>query len=115
MNLSRRAMIKSGALLVSVGATAKVGFTESQATVFIFDSRVPASRHVVTSAKDRRIDVALEDRNFWRNIRDLHVSGTVEGLISWSDWVIVRGLLEEQGKRLKSEQAEGSLFRWTMG
>ncbi len=44
----------------------------------------------------------------------LTAEGPVGGLTGWSDWVIVRGLLQEKGKRVKSQRQAGALFHWSM-
>lgn len=114
MKLSRRTMIKSGtgiAVLTSVRGAA--AFTDSPALV-IFDSRSAASTAFARRYSATRIDVAREDENFWRTLRGTTPAGTIIGLTSWSDLVVVRGFLEEQGKRLKSETRARDLFRWTM-
>jgi hypothetical protein len=38
----------------------------------------------------------------------------VSGLTSWSDFVQVRGVLQEKGKRLRLESRRGELFYWEM-
>jgi hypothetical protein len=38
----------------------------------------------------------------------------VSGLTSWSDFVQVRGVLQEKGKRLRLESRRGKLFYWEM-
>lgn len=114
MLLSRRALIKSG---VTISAIASVG---GKATAFsspklvIFDSRSLASITFARRYAAPRIDVAKEDEKFWRALRTASPEGRVVGMTGWSDFVIVRGLLEEKGKRLKGQMPTQRLFRWTM-
>ncbi len=114
MILDRRTMLKTSAVLASTVAARGTGFAQPHTILIVFDSRLPKSRTFARAYTGPRIDVAQEDRNFWRKVRATHPVGPVSGMTSWSDWVMVRGLLEEQGKRLKSQQRVGALFRWEM-
>jgi hypothetical protein len=115
MNLSRRTMIQSSAAVVALGATnANARAVAAQPGLIIFDSRVAASRAFAADFAAPHIDVATEDLLLWRSLRTVAVSGPVLGLTGWSDWVVVRGLLQEKGKRLKQESKSGTLFLWRM-
>jgi hypothetical protein len=63
----------------------------------------------------RAIDVAHDAANRWVRLRSLNPEGRVAGLTTWSDFVQVRGLLQEKGKRLRVESRSGDLFYWEMG
>ncbi len=114
MIVSRRRAIQSGVAAVAVAASGTKAMTSPRHALIVFDSRIPASLAYAKSKRGPRIDVAREDENLWRTLRSEAPDGTIVGMTGWSDWVIVRGLLEEKGKRLKSEEPLGSLFRWTM-
>jgi hypothetical protein len=47
-------------------------------------------------------------------LRRVAPAGRVAGLTTWSDFVQVRGLLQEKGKRLRHESRSGNLFYWEM-
>ena len=112
MRVTRRTLIKSGAVVTALaGPNALSARTP---TVTIFDSRHASSKAFARGRTGKRIDVAHQDATFWRDLRSGLPQGRIEGLTSWSDLVFVRGLLEEQGKRLTQERTESGLFRWTM-
>lgn len=114
MKLSRRSMLKWGAAApVALSGTARAALGPAPALI-IADSRLPASRAFAAGHSAPVIDVAHEDARFWSTLRSAAPQGGVVGLTSWSDFVIVRGALEGQGKRLKSQSREGRLFRWEM-
>ncbi len=114
MRFDRRSLLKSGAVAGGLVAAPAAAKAFDPPALVIYDSRVLASRAFAHMALADKIDVAQEDGTLWRNMRTANRSGRVEGLTSWSDWVLVRGLLEERGLRVKMEAPAGKLFRWTM-
>lgn len=111
MSISRRRMLQSsGAVMAAASAPA---FAFQTKTLTIFDSRHPPSR-ALAYGSNAKLDVAHEDSAFWHNIRSGPLPERIEGLTAWSDWVVVRGLLEERGKRVRTETPRGALFHWTM-
>ncbi len=114
MSFTRRSAIKSGAAVLAVATATGRAAASAQPALVVFDSRIPASRAFAQKYSGARIDVALEDESFWRTLRAELPKGTVIGMTGWSDWVMVRGLLEEQGKRMKSETPSGAFYRWSM-
>ncbi len=117
MKLSRRTLIKTGSI-TAVAAMASVRAVGGEApALVVFDSRLAQSRAFAGAHNGPRIDVAHEDANFWRALRADAPVGRVIGLTAWSDLVVVRGLLEEKGKRLKAEHrlGESHILRWEMG
>lgn len=73
----------------------------------IFDSRLPESRNFAAQAKAdglRLFDIAGEEENLWDRARagfGLAEGEAVAGMTRWSDWLIVRGLLHERGRRVR--------------
>jgi hypothetical protein len=71
----------------------------------------------------KAIDIAGGDKDLWHIARqDLAAPGAISGMTGWSDWVVLRGLLEEQGKRLRHETRiahkgarMATPFAWEMG
>jgi hypothetical protein len=115
MNVTRRLVLK-GALLAAASACAATGRAAgvpSEPTV-VYDSRRPQSRKLLRQNSRGAIDVADEHANFWRTLRGTAPRGRVVGLTSWSDLVLVRGLLAEKGLRLRAEARCGRLFYWEM-
>jgi len=90
--------------------------------LFIYDSRNGAPQAQTKLAPGApRLDIRNQDRVFWRDLRNLaSITSGVSGLLSWSTWVIVRGLLEERGKRVVEERrieggaGQPTLFYWRM-
>ena len=113
MKLNRRSLLKAGALASLSGSAAARAATQSPALI-VFDSRLPASRAFAARQAGARIDLAHQDAEFWRALRAASPEGRISGLTRWSDWVAVRGLLEEKGKRLRAERRTGLLFQWEM-
>ncbi|MEP7351117.1 MAG: hypothetical protein ABI668_14350 [Sphingorhabdus sp.] len=114
MILSRRSLIKTGVVATAIATTTARVLAAPQPALVIYDSRLPQSSAFARVWRTRKIDVAHEDARFWRALRTVSRDGAILGITSWSDWVIVRGLLEEKGMRVKQEAASGTLFRWTM-
>ncbi len=114
MRINRRSLLKSSAVAGGLIAAPVAARAFSPPPLTFFDSRILSSRAFAHHARGGKIDVALEDGAFWRNVRTTNRPGRVEGLTTWSDWVLVRGLLEEKGLRVKTESKAGTLFRWTM-
>ena len=115
MKLSRRSLIKAGAVAsLAATGTARAMAGTSPALV-IYDSRLPESRAFAALVSAPRIDVAHEDARFWKSLREAAPKGRIAGLTRWSDLVVVRGYLEEQGRRITTETRQGLLFRWDMG
>lgn len=114
MKATRRGVLKGGAL-ASVAAAVPVGARSAQASV-VFDSRLAESARF---AGGQGIDLAQV------SLREAHglLAGAtrVEGLTRWSDWTVLRGLLEGQGLRRTAEARMGAplsghdgLLRWSM-
>ncbi len=116
MRLTRRNMLKaSGAAALFSGSGARAIMNRS-AALAVYDSRVAESRAFASNARRRGIvliDVAFADQTHWRALRDAP-KGKIIGLTRWSDYVAARGALEDQRKRLRSENAQGRLFCWEM-
>ena len=119
MRLSRRSMLKGSALAGSAIAAPAFAASMGEAPLVVFDSRIPESlAFAATQAGSQRFDLAQGIEN----ARSLpKIAQSVTGLTRWSDWTALRGLLEEQGLRLKEDMRAASplsgrthLFRWTM-
>jgi hypothetical protein len=120
MIVTRRNVLK-GAATVSAAASIPAFAAAGEQTMMIYDSRIPES---LSFAKGHslRYDVAALDATRWAELRnELPSVRHVTGLTGWSDWIVARGLLEEQGLRLRTEAAVPApisgkvhLFRWEM-
>lgn len=123
MQVSRRAVIKAGAL-TGLGAGSAIAVPVMAAEMqplplVIFDSRIAESVAFAASQNGvRTLDLALGTEAAWRA---LGAPSRVTGLTRWSDWTALRGALEEQGLRAQAEARTSAplsgrdhLFRWTM-
>ena len=116
MILSRRKLLASGAAAATIAAAGGLRLAAAALpSLVIYDSRRVDSLAFAQTIAAPRIDIAREDANLWRAVRGVAIQGTVVGLTAWSDWVLVRGMLEEKGKRMRSETRNGRLFQWAMG
>lgn len=119
MRISRRAMLKGGALAGSVVAMPAVAVEMHSSPVIVFDSGIAESAAFATSrAGLRHIDLADGVEAGWRALGQ---PDRISGLTRWSDWTVLRGALEEQGLRVVHEarvpaplSRRDHLFRWTM-
>lgn len=114
MTLSRRNVLKSGVATAIVASGGMSQIASAAPGLLIYDSRIPASATFAFDHAIPAIDIAQEDAALWRNVRSIAQPGAVAGLTGWSDWVVIRGLLEEKGLRMATQTQQGRLFRWTM-
>ncbi len=106
MSVSRRAVLK-GASVLGAAVAVPVAAKAKSPVLAVCDSRLPESR-LFAAAQRRKgiriVDVAKGDRALWTLARqELAATGPVIGMTGWSDWVVLRGLMEERGKRLTRE------------
>lgn len=120
MRTTRRGLLKGSAL---AGAAVAIPVAARAATVpalLVFDSRLAESADYVRGAAAvQRIDLAKV------SLRTVHqaLAGAerIEGITRWSDWTVLRGLLESDGLRRASEarlaaplSGHDGLWRWSM-
>ncbi|MGV3513433.1 MAG: twin-arginine translocation signal domain-containing protein [Novosphingobium sp.] len=119
MRLSRRSMLKGGALAGAVAATPAVAAMAKPVPLVVFDSRIPESAAFAASQRSAgMIDLA---HGIAEGVRAINLPQAVTGVTRWSDWTALRGVLEAQGLRLSEETRAAAplsgrthLFRWTM-
>jgi hypothetical protein len=104
----------TAAASVAAAAPAAAAPTSQPIELRVFDARLPASRAWVGSYADGAIDVAREGMTRWTRLRGAEPRGRVAGLTTWSDFVQVRGVLQDKGKRLRGQSRSGALFYWEM-
>ncbi len=125
MIVDRRTTL-AGLLAATIGGSAVAGpppaATRGGTALFV-DSRLsatPAFRGQRANAP--AIDIADAPADLWRAVRAFVPAGRhVHGLTRWSDWVTLRGVLQDKGLRLRAETpldpalAGGTaLFLWEM-
>jgi TAT (twin-arginine translocation) pathway signal sequence len=123
MSVSRRTVLK-GAAGLSAAATITTAAPPRDAAVIVYDSRLAEARAFAARHKGQQlIDIAFAESEQWQSLRMLPANATrISGLTGWSDWVAVRGFLEERGLRCKAEKhlaaslsGKAHLFWWDMG
>lgn len=116
MSVSRRSMLKLGFGAAAVAVPIAKGLAQKRPVLVIFDSRLPETVAFAKAQGVRSIDLAHEHGTFWRGLRGALPDGRVVGMTRWSDLVLVRGALEEKGKRLRhqSQKTLNAPFMWEM-
>jgi hypothetical protein len=122
MSISRRMILKGGAAISAAVTLPAIASAQTQ-IVAVYDSRIPESRSFAkTLGPALLIDVAAQEYLNWVVVRqELLGTRQIKGLTGWTDWVNVRGLLEERGLRLTSQTSvpaplsgKAHLFKWEM-
>lgn len=120
MRTTRRGLLKASALAGAVVAIPVAAGAATVPAVLVFDSRLAESADYARSAAAmQRIDLAQVP------LRAVHQAlagaGRIEGLTRWSDWTVLRGLLEADGLRRADEarlaaplSGHDGLWRWSM-
>lgn len=119
MRVSRRAMLKGGAVVGSALAVPAFAVEIQQLPVVVFDSGIAESLAFAAAQNGlRSVDLR---KGGVRGVLPLDSPRNVTGLTRWSDWTALRGLLEESGLRVTEEirvpgrvSGRDHLFRWTM-
>ncbi len=116
MSVSRRSMLKLGLVAAAAAVPATRGVAQKRPVLVVFDSRLPDSVAFAKAQGVRSIDLAYEHGTLWRSLRGALPQGRVVGMTRWSDLVVVRGALEEKGRRLQSQHQASphAPFVWEM-
>jgi hypothetical protein len=112
MTVTRRSVLQG--VLIAAAAGAGEAWAATPVSLVVYDGRLPQSRVWSDRYASPSIDVAHEHAHLWRNLRAAQPSGRIVGLTSWSDLVLVRTLLAERGKRVRTEARCGRLMYWEM-
>lgn len=104
--MSRRSILVGTAAFV-LARNGVAGMIDSHARDLVFDSRLPAMGQRVG------IDVANGEFELWKALRSTSAQSIV-GDTQWSDFLVVRGVLEERGMRVRRQSVTGSRVRWEM-
>ncbi len=114
MTVTRRTMLQSALLVATAGSAGSIQALTAPAALVVFDSRKPHSLAFRDRHSARAVDVAAEHATRWRSLRGWRATGRVVGLTTWSDLVLIRSLLGEQRKRVRTEVRCGKLVYWEM-
>jgi hypothetical protein len=116
MSVSRRSVLKLGLAAAATAAPISRGIAQKRPVLVVFDSRLPESLAFARAQGGRVLDIAREPALLWRNLRNPLPPGRIVGMTRWSDLVLVRGALEDQGRRMRSQSQSGrhTPFVWEM-
>jgi hypothetical protein len=114
-----------GAGAIGTAAVLPTVAQAKRARLAVYDSRLPEAQAFAINARQsgsQVIDIASGDCALWQLARtELDAPGSIIGLTGWSDWVVLRGLMEERGKRLVLEtriahpgKRVATPFQWEM-
>jgi hypothetical protein len=120
MRTTRRGLLRGSVLAGAAVAIPVAAGAAAVPALLVFDSRLAESADYARGAAAvQRIDLATTP------LRAVHQAvagaGLIEGLTRWSDWTVLRGLLEADGLRRASEarlaaplSGHDGLWRWSM-
>ena len=120
MELDRRGVLALGGAAVAAAPALGALPAGRGSAVLIFDPASVEARALAAPAKGYRLVALTGDPvRLWRDGLAEH-RGPVAGLTRWSDYLVLRGLAEEGGLRLRSEERVATgrgplLVRWQMG
>lgn len=124
--MKRRDVLAGGggaalAVFSAAQANSVAGATAQKPVLTVYTQDLPQAREL--ALKDRKaasqlVPLGGDLIHAWKAQVARH-GGAIEGYTSWSDYVLLRGLAEEQGLRLRAEaQLRGgagkTVFRWIM-
>lgn len=113
--VTRRGLLKAGAVASAAVAIPAGAMALKGAALVVHDSRLPESRLFALGAGGSLLDLALEHGQRFSVIRSgLPKGSRIEGLTRWSDFVALRRELYRQGFRVTAESRSGPLIRWSM-
>ncbi len=126
MTASRRTILKGAAGLGVAAAMVNPAAGAVDPGIAIADSRLAEGRAFAITARAQGMvihDVATFDGELWPMVQVLPATRRkVTGLTGWSDFVVLRGFLEERGLRLVEERKlkhsgarPATPFAWEMG
>ncbi|MAW81950.1 MAG: hypothetical protein CMI63_17070 [Parvularcula sp.] len=119
LNMKRRDVLASGIATVASITAARAGTLPGNHITIVFSPKVPQARILAQRAAPLNEAIPLNGElvTLWKNRLRNH-GGPLKGYTNWSDYVLLRGLAEEQGLRVREEiklNASGkTLFRWTI-
>ncbi|WP_428410337.1 hypothetical protein [Hyphococcus sp.] len=118
--MKRRELLACSAAALSFGPIATANTVSREPILYVYSSDIPQARWLAQkSTQSSKSLIALKGdlMALWKTTLNRR-HGPLHGVTSWSDYVLLRGLAEEHGLRLREEmqlQAEGkTLFRWVM-
>jgi len=101
--VNRRGALALGGAAVAAGALPAAAARAPATGVLLFDPRSAPARALAAKAQGERLVAVVGDPvRLWRDAL-ADDRGPVRGLTRWSDYLLLRGLAEENGLRLRSE------------
>lgn len=99
----RTVLLAGGAALAA--SLPRLSFSGEADVLEVYDSRLGAA------GIGRGIDVARGDLFLWKTLVDSRAQRVV-GTTSWADFVLVRGILEERGRRVVKHRFSNRLMEF---
>ena len=115
MKLSRRSFVQAGAVGSLLAGSSVSAMATDTPTLVIYDSRIAQARAFAEAHTAPKLDIARQHGLRWRDVRASLPAGRIIGLTRWSDFVMVRGIAGEQGRRVLTERAVDALRLWELG
>jgi len=109
------------AILTSGSANSLDGASASAPVLTVYTDDIPSARDLALSTLQSANSIAALKGDLvqlWKEHIGKH-RGAIQGYTSWSDYILMRGLGEEQGLRLRAEaqlrhNGNKPVFRWVM-
>jgi 3-oxoacyl-(acyl-carrier-protein) synthase len=114
MRVSRRGFVKAGAAGAAVLGSHGAALAAGAPALLVYDSRLASSIAFAAASPCLAIDVAREHGRRWQALRGALPPGRIAGLTRWQDYVLVRGMAEDQRRRLVSERRVGNLIAFEL-
>ena len=119
--IERRTMLKGGGVLAAASLLPVAGASAAaagEAATILYDADLPRAAELARGETGKAVALVGDRVRFWRD-RMTDVRGPVAGFTSWSDYVLMRGLAEEQGMRIRREvdfspTVTGTLIGWVV-
>jgi hypothetical protein len=114
--VERRTVMKAGGAIAAATLLPAGVQAAGNAATILFDPALPRAATLASAETGRQVALEGDRVRFWR-ARMRGVTGPIAGFTSWSDYLLLRGLAEEQGLRLRREvdfspSVTGTLIGW---
>lgn len=109
------------AMLASGSANTIDGASANAPVLTVYTDDIPSARDLALKTSQGANNIAALKGDLvqlWKRRIGKH-RGAIQGYTSWSDYILLRGLGEEQGLRLRAEaqlryRGDKPVFRWVM-
>lgn len=112
--LSRRELLARGSIVSLAGAVPAQAVIARGPQITVFDSRFARSRMFAETRLGQYIDTAQNPVGLWTALREIPTKASVAGFTCWSDFIAIRGQLENASLRVRHVEQKGQLIHWAM-